>query len=140
MVASASAQAASEKSKAAKQLEFGVRMALTGAWREAAFRFEKATRSNPDNAYAHNNLGVSLESVGEFDRALTAYSRALELLPGNQKILENKGRLEAYLASRTHRASREASPAGSAEDGEEKSRSDDAGRKAQRAPDEDDDG
>lgn len=89
------------RSEAQQQFDFGVQMAEKGSWREAAFRFERAVRSDPNNPLVHNNLGVALESIGEFERALTAYKRAAELDPKNTKIRENLDRLQAYLTSRT---------------------------------------
>ncbi len=103
-MAAAAAHASPVRSKAADQLEFGVQMALKGSWREAAFRFEKAIKADPDNAFAHNNLGVALESVGEFEKAAAAYERALQLDPRNEKIRENRERLQAYVASRAAHA------------------------------------
>ena len=88
------------KSEAAQQLEFGVKMALKGSWREAAFRFGRSIKADPENPLAHNNLGVALESVGEFERALAAYKRARELDPENERIRENMDRLQAYLEGR----------------------------------------
>lgn len=98
------ATAAPRGASAKDQLEFGVKMAMKGSWREAAFRFKKAIQTDPENPYAHNNLGVALETVGEYQEALEAYTRALELLPEHDRIQENKGRLEAYLNSRRYMA------------------------------------
>jgi tetratricopeptide (TPR) repeat protein len=94
----------SNRYKSNKQLEFGVKMALKGSWREAAFRFRKAAELDPKNAYAHNNLGVSLESTGQFEKAIEAYTLALELNPKNERMRENLDRLEAYMASRLFRS------------------------------------
>ena len=107
-----SAQAASEKSRAADQLEFGVRMALKGSWREAAFRFQKAIQYDPENPYAYNNLGVALETTGDFEGAKGAYARALEMMPDNDRIRENMEQLEAYISSRAHMAPLPAGTAG----------------------------
>jgi tetratricopeptide (TPR) repeat protein len=89
------------RSEAQQQFAFGVQMAEKGSWREAAFRFERAVRSDPNNPLGHNNLGVALESIGEFERALASYKKAAELDPKNLKIRENMDRLQAYLSSRT---------------------------------------
>ncbi len=80
------------KSEAARQLEFGVKMALKGAWREAAFRFEKAGKAGGADAQAFNNLAVAKESLGEVDSAREAYEKALTLAPDNKTILENHHR------------------------------------------------
>ena len=100
ILSTASATASPVKSEATQQLEFGVRMALMGSWREAAFRFEKSVRIDPNNPAAHNNLGVAMESIWEFEMALAAYKRALELAPDNPRIRENLDRLQAYLETR----------------------------------------
>ena len=81
-----------QKSEAARQLEFGVKMALKGAWREAAFRFEKAGKAGGAGAQAFNNLAVAKESLGEFDSAREAYEKALALAPDNKTIRENHNR------------------------------------------------
>ncbi len=110
LLTTTSAQAASERSRAADQLEFGVRMALMGSWREAAFRFQKAIQYDPENPYAYNNLGVALETVGDFEGARRAYARALEMMPDNDRIRENMEQLEAYISSRAHMAPLPAGP------------------------------
>jgi len=104
LLVTAPAQAASKKAEAARQMEFGVEMALQGSWHEAAFRFRKAAEADPESAHAQNNLAVALESSGKFDEAVEAYKKALALDPDNSQIKENKERLDAYLASRTYRA------------------------------------
>lgn len=86
-----------QKSEGTVQLEFGVKVALKGAWNEAAFRFEKATRAEPDNARAFNNLGVARENIGDFEGARKAYERALELEPDDKRIQANHDRLMGFL-------------------------------------------
>ncbi|HEX2060728.1 MAG TPA: hypothetical protein VHK90_08300, partial [Thermoanaerobaculia bacterium] len=49
-------------SQAETQRRFGVRMARMNLWREAMFRFKRATEIEPDNAMAHNNLAVAYEA------------------------------------------------------------------------------
>ena len=49
------------------QRRFGVRMAKMNLWREAMFRFRRATQIEPDNAMAHNNLAVAYEATGDFE-------------------------------------------------------------------------
>ena len=61
------------------EVRFGIDVARRGLWREARFRFEKAVQQDPDNAAALNNLAIALEQEGEFDKARTAYERALQL-------------------------------------------------------------
>jgi len=81
-----------QKSEAALQLEFGIKMAQKGAWREAAFRFEKACKAGGADAQAFNNLAVAKESLGEVDSAREAYEKALALDPDNKTIRENHHR------------------------------------------------
>ena len=88
-----------EKSEAAAQLDFGVKVALKGSWNEAAFRFEKAVHADAGNARAWNNLGVALESLGKFDAAREAYEKAKALAPGDEKIRDNFERFQGYIRS-----------------------------------------
>ena len=99
LLAAAPSLAWASSAEARRQMEFGVDMALKGSWREAAFRFRKAVENDPENPFAHSNLGVALESVGRFDEATAAYEKALALAPGDDKIMENLQRLKAYLAT-----------------------------------------
>ena len=78
---------------------YGAKMARQGFWREAAFRFERAVEIKPDDAQLQNNLAVAYESIGETTKALTAYKRALELDPNNQKIKRNYARFAEYYTS-----------------------------------------
>ena len=52
-----------------QEMRFGAEAAQRGLWREAAFRWEKVLKNDPDNARVHNNLAVAYESLGQFDRA-----------------------------------------------------------------------
>ncbi len=59
--------------------DFGVRSAESKLWNEAIFRWNQALDIDPDNAKAHNNLGVAYEALGKVDQALESYKRATEL-------------------------------------------------------------
>lgn len=48
---------------------------------EAVEAFAEAVRRAPDNAGAHNNLGIAFETMGRYDRALTEFERAYALQP-----------------------------------------------------------
>lgn len=74
---------------AKKEVAFGIDVARRGLWQEARFRFGQATTLNPDSASAFNNLGVTLEQQGEFEKARAAYERALQLEPKNLSIQQN---------------------------------------------------
>jgi type IV pilus assembly protein PilF len=84
------AHADNRSSKQSKQeVEFGIRVARQGLWREAIFRWEKAVELDPDNASARNNLGVAYEQDGQFELAEQEYKRALDLDPDNTYIRQN---------------------------------------------------
>lgn len=83
-------------SKADTQRHFGVRMAKMNLWREAMFRFRRATEIEPQNAMAHNNLAVALEATGDFDAAAKEYREALRLDRGNEYIQKNYSRFVEF--------------------------------------------
>jgi Flp pilus assembly protein TadD len=74
-------------------------MAERGFWREALFRFERASKLAPDDPEILNNLAVASEAVGETAKALAAYKRALELRPDDAKIKRNYARFAEYYTS-----------------------------------------
>jgi Tfp pilus assembly protein PilF len=77
------------RSDAKKQVEFGISVAQRGLWREAIYRWERATQIDPSYAAAYNNLAVAYEHEGEFDKARTAYEKAIELDPENALVKQN---------------------------------------------------
>jgi len=85
----ASPSFADNKSEARSQVEFGINVAQRGLWREAIYRWEKATQIDPSYAPAHNNLAIAYEHEGDLSKARAAYERALELEPGNALIKQN---------------------------------------------------
>jgi Tfp pilus assembly protein PilF len=80
---------AQQRSAAKEQVEFGVQVAQKGLWREAIYRWERATQLDPTYAAAFNNLAVAYEQDGQLDKARTAYERAVALEPNNQLIKQN---------------------------------------------------
>ncbi len=63
---------------------------------EAALKdFQTAAEKEPDNFRAHNGAGYSLRKLGNYDRALASYERALALAPTSSEAIEY--RAEAYL-------------------------------------------
>lgn len=74
--------------------EFGIKSAKMGLWNEAISRWRKITEIDPNNAKAHNNLGVAYESKGEFDLALAEYKAAIELDPENEIYKRNYARFK----------------------------------------------
>ena len=82
---------------AERQLEFGAEMARRGLWKEALFRFQQADRLDPDNVRILNNIAVSYEALGLFERALETYQNALRLSQQDPRLRENYSRfLEFY--------------------------------------------
>ena len=79
-----------------KNNEFGVKVALKGLWKEAAFRWEKALEEYPNNPNIHNNLAVAYENFGEYDKAFREYKMALQLDPGNYHIRSNFESFEIF--------------------------------------------
>jgi Flp pilus assembly protein TadD len=80
---------ADERSDAKKQVEFGISVAQRGLWREAIYRWERATQIDPTYAAAYNNLAVAYEHEGDFEKARHAYDKAVELEPNNALIKQN---------------------------------------------------
>lgn len=87
--AAAAPLAADARSDAKKQVEFGIAVAQRGLWREAIYRWERATQIDPKYAEALNNLAIAYEHEGELDKARVAYEKALELEPDNALIKQN---------------------------------------------------
>ena len=88
--------AATDLSQAHTQRQVGVRMAKMNLWREAMFRFHRATEIEPDNAMSHNNLAVAYEANGDFDAAAREYREALRLDRSNQYIQKNYSRFVEF--------------------------------------------
>jgi len=80
---------ADARSDAKKQVEFGIDVAQRGLWREAIYRWERATQIDPTYAAAHNNLAIAYEHEGDLDKARQAYEKAIELEPENAFIKQN---------------------------------------------------
>lgn len=77
------------RSDAKEQVEFGIKVAQNGLWKEAAYRWEKATQLDPTYGAAWNNLAVAYEQQGNFDKARVAYEKAVELEPKNLLFRQN---------------------------------------------------
>lgn len=86
-----------DMSDAQTQSRFGVRMARMNLWREAMFRFRRATQIKPDDAMAHNNLAVAYEATGDFDAAAKEYREALRLDRSNEYIQKNYSRYVEFM-------------------------------------------
>ncbi|MDP1570253.1 MAG: tetratricopeptide repeat protein [Vicinamibacterales bacterium] len=89
LVTTAAPVLADARGDARKQVEFGIAVAQKGLWREAIYRWIRATELDPTYAQAFNNLAVAYEQEGELPKAREAYERALALEPNNLLIQQN---------------------------------------------------
>jgi tetratricopeptide (TPR) repeat protein len=67
--------------------------------RTAVRLIETALQIDPGSAIAHGNLGSALQELGEFDRALASFGRAVALDPGHADAFYNRGNLFGILKS-----------------------------------------
>ena len=85
----ASPSFADAKSDAKSQVEFGINVAQRGLWREAIYRWQKATELDPTYVAAYNDLAIAYEHEGQLDKARKAYEKAIELDPSNTQVRQN---------------------------------------------------
>jgi Tfp pilus assembly protein PilF len=85
----ARAAADDARSDAKEQVEFGIKVAQSGLWKEAAYRWEKAVKLDPTYGAAWNNLAIAYEQQGNFDKAREAYEKAVTLEPKNLLYRQN---------------------------------------------------
>jgi Tfp pilus assembly protein PilF len=89
-VGSASPSFATDARDEAKaQVEFGIKVAQRGLWREAIYRWDRAVEIDPTYAAAFNDLAIAYEHEGQLDKARKAYEKALELDPDNAQVRQN---------------------------------------------------
>ena len=89
IVLGAGARPFAQRDEAKEQVEFGIQVAQRGLWREAIYRWERATQLDPTYAAAFNNLAVAYEHEGQLDKARAAYEKAVALDPENAMIRQN---------------------------------------------------
>lgn len=77
--------------------QFAIKTARSGLWNEAIFRWNQILSIDPDNAVAHNNLGVGYEALGMIEEATTAYQRATELDPDSKYYRINYRRCRLHI-------------------------------------------
>ena len=77
------------RQEAKAQVEFGIKAAQNELWKEATYRWEKATQLDPTYAEAWNNLAIGYEYQGRFDDAEAAYQQALKLDSKSALIRQN---------------------------------------------------
>jgi len=80
---------ADRRSDAKAQVDFGIKVAQRGLWKEAQYRWERAVEIDPTYAAAWNNLAIAYEQQGQFDEARKAYLKALDIDPKNLLIQQN---------------------------------------------------
>ena len=80
---------ADQRSESKAQVDFGIRVAQSGLWKEATYRWEKATQIDPTYAAAWNNLAIGYEHGGRFEDARKSYEKAVTLDPKNILIRQN---------------------------------------------------
>jgi Tfp pilus assembly protein PilF len=80
---------ADARSEAKALVSFGIEVANRGLWREAIYRWRRATEVDPTYAPAFNNLAVGYEQEGELDKAQEAYEKAMTLAPTDHNIRQN---------------------------------------------------
>jgi Flp pilus assembly protein TadD len=85
----APAAAIDDRSAAKEQVDFGIKVAQSGLWREALYRWERAVELDPTYAEAWNNVAIAYEHAGRFDDARKAYETAIKLDPKNMLIRQN---------------------------------------------------
>ncbi len=88
-VVSATPLLADARSEAKAQVEFGISVAQRGLWREAIYRWEKATELDPTYVAAFNDLAIAYEHEGQLEKARKAYEKAIELEPNNTQVRQN---------------------------------------------------
>lgn len=80
---------AGDRNAAKEQVDFGIRVAQQGLWREAVYRWERAVELDPTYAAAFNNLAIAYEAQGQSAKAREAYEKALALDPKNTFVKQN---------------------------------------------------
>lgn len=80
---------ADARGDAKAQVDFGIKVAQRGLWREAIYRWKRASQLDPTYAAAFNNLAIGYEHEGKLDQARDAYEKALAVEPDNVLIRQN---------------------------------------------------
>jgi type IV pilus assembly protein PilF len=80
---------ADARSDAKEQVQFGINVAQRGLWKEALYRWKRATEIDPTYAEAYNDVAIAHEHEGQLAEAREAYEKALKLDPDNTIIRQN---------------------------------------------------
>jgi tetratricopeptide (TPR) repeat protein len=89
-----SKSAAEKRAEANAYFDQGKRFQDQENFKEAARKYEKAVKADPNYAEAHSNLGFSYRKQGKFDKAVRSYKKAISLNPKLAEAHEYLG--EAY--------------------------------------------
>jgi tetratricopeptide (TPR) repeat protein len=73
----------------------------TGRYEQAAADYRSALAVDPSYLAAQNNLGSTYVTMGDYARALDAFTRAVSLAPGNAQVIFNRGRVHLLAGRRT---------------------------------------
>lgn len=76
---------------------FAIKAAQAQLWNEAVFRWKQVISIDPEDAKAHNNLGVAYEALGNMEEAIASYQRAADLEPKNKYYRLNYRRCRIHL-------------------------------------------
>ncbi|MCK5057541.1 MAG: tetratricopeptide repeat protein [Candidatus Aminicenantes bacterium] len=87
----------SKTDKVKTEIDFANKMAMSGLWKEAYFRWQKALTEGDESALLHNNMAVALEEMGKFKEAEKEYEKALKLAPNSTFIKTNLKSLKRLL-------------------------------------------
>lgn len=96
LLGASSSAAPADDEAAADLMRFAARMAESGNWREAVFRWEQALRLVPGHPRILNNLAAAYEVLGQPERALQLYASALSRSRGNAAIQQNASRASSF--------------------------------------------
>jgi len=102
--------AAANAGNSAAPMLFAARMAEEGNWHEASYRWAHLSAEQPGNFKLFNNLAVSMEVLGQPERAGEHYRRALELAPDNLTIRSNFRRFNFFWEELNQTTAAESAP------------------------------
>ncbi|SHK17889.1 glycosyltransferase [Rhodothermus profundi] len=71
------------------QLLEGEELFVRGAYPQALQRFESVLEQEPDNPYALNDAGLAYAELGQLERAVACFERALQVDPGHENAFFN---------------------------------------------------
>lgn len=91
---------AEDKTRLIRQMsQEAINLAMQGRWKEAISVNQTVIENMPADIDAYNRLGKAYMELNEFDKAREAYSRVLEIDPGNGIAQKNLNRLSQLKVS-----------------------------------------